>query len=602
MNAPPALPERRRRFRCHSGDNLDVASIRQVFPALDQVVHGKPLVYLDNAASTQKPRQVLNALTRYYETSNANVHRGLHTLGDRATVQFEQARTRVRAFLNAQQHREIVFVRGTTEAINLVAQTFGRQRVGSGDEIAVSCMEHHANIVPWQMLCQEKGASLRVIPVTDAGELCMEAYEALLTERTKLVALSHVSNALGTVHEIKMQIEIAHRRGIPVLVDGAQAVPHLEVDVQELDCDFYAFSGHKVYGPMGIGVLYGKVHHLEAMPPWQCGGDMVRTVSFEGTTFNEAPQKFEAGTPDVAGAVGLAAALDFIEAIGRDAIAQHEACLLEHAVDRLAAIPGVRLIGSPARRAGVVSFVVEDPPLSALDVGGMLDLQGIAVRTGHHCCQPLMKRFGVPGTVRASVAVYNTLSEIDSLADALRAIMETARTRRLRGDTVMVPDLAAVEYPPASAGSVEAAATALLEDFDGLEGWPERYEFLIELGRKRPVMPPELMTEAHRVRGCQSTVFLAARVCPGSTDMVEFLAESDSEIVRGLLALLQSLFSGQRAAEILSFDLADFLACTGLESNLTTGRRNGLAEMIRRLRTFAAGLTATEPESKPLSP
>jgi len=598
MNGLLAPPERRPRIRCHSSDYLDVAQVRRSFPALEQVIHGKPLVYLDNAASTQKPRRVLDALTRFYETANANVHRGAHTLGDRATALLEQARTRVRAFLNAQQHREIVFVRGATEAINLVAQTFGRRRVGPGDEVVVSWMEHHANIVPWQMLCKEKGASLRVIPVNDAGELCVEAYEALLTERTKLVALGHVSNALGTVNPIKMLIEIAHRRGIPVLVDGAQAVPHLEVDLQDLDCDFYAFSGHKVYAPMGIGVLYGKVQHLEKMPPWQCGGDMVRTVSFERTTFNDVPYKFEAGTPDVAGAVGLAAALEEIELIGWDAIARHEACLLDRALDRLGAIPGVRLIGAPARRAGVISFVVEDPPLSAMDVGSRLDLMGIAVRTGHHCCQPLMERFGVPGTIRASVAVYNTLDEIDCFADALQVIIQTTGTRRFRGDALKASDPVAAEYPAATAGSVEAAATALLDDLDELEGWPERYEYLIELGRKHPVMPPELMSEAHRVRGCQSTVFLAARARFGSTDAVEFLAESDSEIVRGLLALLQYLFSGQRAAEILSFDLAGFLACSGLESNLTTGRRNGLAQVIRHLRAFAAGLKPLEQESR----
>jgi cysteine desulfurase/selenocysteine lyase len=563
-----------------------------MFPALWQAVHGKPLAYLDNAASTQKPRAVLDALTRYYETANANVHRGVHALGDRATALFEQARVRVGAFLNARQPREIVFVRGATEAINLVAQTFGRRRVGPGDEVVVSWMEHHANIVPWQMLCEEKGAVLRVIPLTDAGELRVDAYEALLTERTKLVALAHVSNVLGTVNPIKSLIAIAHRRGIPVLVDGAQAVPHLEVDVQDLDCDFYAFSGHKVYGPMGIGVLYGKAHHLEEMPPWQCGGDMVRTVSFAGTTFNEVPFKFEAGTPDVAGAVGLAAALDALDSIGRSAMARHEASLLDRAVTRLGAIPGVRLIGTPQERAGVVSFVVADPPLAAMDVGSRLDLQGIAVRTGNHCCQPLMECLGVPGTVRASVAVYNTAGEIDRLAEALQAIVAAAGTRRSRAAAPKAADPSgqAYAYPAATAGSVEAAARALLDDFEGLEGWPERYEYLIELGRKRPVMPPALMTEAHRIRGCQSTVFLAARVRPGSADVVEFLADSDSEIVRGLLALLQHLFSGQRAAEILRFDLVHFLACTGLESNLTTGRRNGLAAMIRHLHAFAAGL------------
>ena len=363
------------------------------------------------------------------------------------------------------------------------------------------------------------------------------------------------------------------------------------MDVQDLDCDFYAFSGHKVYGPMGIGVLYGKARHLDAMPPWQCGGDMVRNVSFNGTTFREPPGKFEAGTPNVAGAVGLAAALDVLDAIGRGAIARHEDRLLDRAVERLEAIPGVRLIGAPGCRAGVVSFVVEDPPRAAVDVGSRLDLQGIAVRTGHHCCQPLMERLGVPGTVRASVALYNTFGEIDRLADALRAIVEDAGPRRSRDAARTDNDPARVVYPTAGAGNVEAAATALLDEFEELEGWAERYEHLIEMGRKLPVMPSELRTEANRVHGCQSTVFLDARARPGSPDVVEFLAESDAEIVRGLLALLQRLFSGRRAGEILDFDLEGFLAATGLESNLTTGRRNGLAEMIRRLRAFAAVLS-----------
>jgi cysteine desulfurase/selenocysteine lyase len=573
-----------------SVDDLDVVELRREFPALDQLVQGKPLVYLDSAASSQKPRSVLDAVVRYYEASNANVHRGVHTLSDRATTLYEQARARVQAFLNAREHREIVFVRGTTEAINLVAQTFGRRRIGPGDEVVVSGMEHDANIVPWQVLCEERGASLQMAPVTDAGELSVEAFEAILTERTRLVALTHVSNVLGTVNPIKNLIRIAHQRGIPALVDGAQGVPHVEVDVQDLDCDFYAFSGHKVYGPMGIGVLFGKACHLEEMPPWQCGGGMVRTVSFEGTTFSEVPYRFEAGTPDVAGAVGLQAALELLDTIGRGAIARHEQRLLDRAVDRLRAIRGVRLIGTPATRAGVVSFVVEDPPLSALDVGGRLDLEGIAVRSGHHCCQPLMERFGVPGSIRVSVAAYNSLGEIDRAADALQAIVQSALSRCACGAPPRTPGVIRQEYPPATAKSVEAAAAKLLDDFDALESWAEKYEYLIELGLRRPVMPPDLMVERNRVRGCQSTVFLAARVRPGSSDVVEFLAESDSEIVRGLLALLQYLFSGHRAAEILNFDLTRFLERSGLDANLTTGRRNGLAEMIRRLRAFAAGV------------
>ncbi len=423
MNLSHAHPVPEPGARTQEDLTPDLSRIRQDYPILGRTVHGKPLVYLDNAASTQKPRAVLDALVRYYETDNANVHRGVHTLSDRATALYEQSRAKVQQFLNAQSPQEIVFVRGATEGINLVAQCFGRRNVGPGDEVVITWMEHHANIVPWQMLCEEKGASLRVVPITDSGDLRLGAYEKLLTPRTKLVAVTHVSNVLGTVNPIKRMIDMAHERGVPVVVDGAQAVAHLGVDVRDLDCDFYAFSGHKVYGPMGIGVLYGKARHLEEMPPWQGGGEMVNTVTFEKTTYNVTPSKFEAGTPNVAGAVGLAEALDELGRIGRDQIAGHEARLIEAALEQLGAIRGVRLVGEPAHRAGVISFVVEDPPLSALDVGTRLDLEGIAVRTGHHCCQPLLQRFGVPGTVRVSFALYNTVDEVARLATTLRAIV-----------------------------------------------------------------------------------------------------------------------------------------------------------------------------------
>ena len=498
-------------------------------------------------------------------------------------------------FLNAQSPQEIVFVRGATEGINLVAQCFGRRNVGPGDEVVITWMEHHANIVPWQMLCEEKGASLRVVPITDSGDLRLGAYEKLLTPRTKLVAVTHVSNVLGTVNPIKRMIDMAHERGVPVVVDGAQAVAHLGVDVRDLDCDFYAFSGHKVYGPMGIGVLYGKARHLEEMPPWQGGGEMVNTVTFEKTTYNVTPSKFEAGTPNVAGAVGLAEALDELGRIGRDQIAGHEARLIEAALEQLGAIRGVRLVGEPAHRAGVISFVVEDPPLSALDVGTWLDLEGIAVRTGHHCCQPLLQRFGVPGTVRVSFALYNTVDEVARLATTLRAIVAVGSSARVPPAPSSAADVPEPGYPRAAAQSVEEAAAALLDEFAGLGDWSERYQYLIELGRELPAMPVGLKVEANRVRGCQSTVFLSARVRQqGTLAVVEFLADSDSAIVSGLIALLQRLFSGQPAEEILDFDLPGFLARIGLEKNLTTGRRNGLAEMVKRLRGLAACLATRQ--------
>jgi cysteine desulfurase/selenocysteine lyase len=401
---------------------LDVRRIRDDFPILKQKVHGKPLVYLDNAATTQKPRAVLDALWRFYETDNSNVHRGVHLLSERATEDYEAARGKVQRFLNAAESREIIFVRGTTEAINLVAQTFGRQRVGPGDEIVISAMEHHSNIVPWQMLCEEKQARLRVVPINDAGEILLEEYAGMLGPRTRLVSVVHVSNALGTVNPVRQIIDLAHRRNIPVLVDGAQAVAHQVVDVRALDCDFYAFSGHKVYGPTGIGVLYGKAGLLEAMPPYQGGGDMISSVTFAKTTYNVLPYKFEAGTPHVAGVVGLGAALDYLSGIGRDAVGAYEQELLDYATTALAGVAGVRLIGTARQRAGAASFVLAG--VHPHDLGTILDQEGLAIRTGHHCAQPVMERFGVPATARASLALYNTREEIDALVDGIDKVKE----------------------------------------------------------------------------------------------------------------------------------------------------------------------------------
>ena len=396
---------------------LDIAKIRRDFPVLDQAVHGKKLVYLDNAATSQKPRAVIDAITRYYQHDNANIHRGVHALSMRATEAHDEAREVVRRFLHAAQTREIIFVRGATEAVNLVAETYGRANVGAGDEVLISAMEHHSNIVPWQILCDEKGARLRVAPINDAGELIVEEFEKLLGPRTRIVAVAHVSNALGTVNPLRKIIKLAHDRGVPVLVDGAQAAPHLPIDVQALDCDFYAFSGHKVYGPTGIGVLYGKSELLEEMPPYQGGGDMIRSVTFEKTTYNVLPYKFEAGTPDIAGAIGLGAALEYVMNLGMDRVAAHEHDLLEYGTAQLSAVKGVRLIGTARERAGVISFVVDG--VHPHDLGTILDREGIAIRTGHHCAQPVMERFGVPATARASFGVYNTREEIDALASGI---------------------------------------------------------------------------------------------------------------------------------------------------------------------------------------
>lgn len=395
---------------------------RADFPALDQEVHGLPLVYLDNAATTQKPRAVLDAIRDYYEHDNANVHRGVHALSVRATEAYEAARRTVQRFVGAAEAGEIVFVRGATEAINLVAQTYGRLHIGAGDEVLISAMEHHSNIVPWQLLCEQTGARLRIIPIDDRGEIIPTEYERLLTPRTKLVALVHVSNALGTVNPVRAMIAAAQRNGTPVLIDGAQAVPHVPVDVRALGCDFYVFSGHKVYGPTGIGVLWGRAERLEALPPYQGGGEMIRSVTFEQTTFAPPPHRFEAGTPNVAGAVGLAAALDYVERAGRAEIAGHERRLLDYATAALAAIPQVRLIGTAEERAGVVSFVIDG--VHPHDAGTLLDQMGVAIRAGHHCAQPVMARFGVPATCRASLALYNTTADIDALVRSVRRVVE----------------------------------------------------------------------------------------------------------------------------------------------------------------------------------
>ena len=385
-------------------------------------MHGKPLVYLDNAATTQKPQSVLDRLVQYYAEENANVHRGVHTLSERATEAYERARETVRRFLNAAASREIVFVRGTTEGINLVAQTYGRANVGRRDEIVISTMEHHSNIVPWQILCEEKEARLRIIPITDSGEMRLDEFERLLSDRTRLVSVVHVSNALGTINPVEEIVRIAHARNIPVLVDGAQAVAHMKVDVQALGCDFYAFSGHKMLGPMGIGGLYGKTSLLETMPPYQAGGDMISSVTFERTLYNVVPHKFEAGTPNVAGAVGLAAAIDYLTAIGADRIEAHERELLAYGTEVLSRIPGLRLTGTAAEKAGILSFVLDG--VHPHDIGTILDREGVAIRTGHHCCQPLMQRLGVPATARASLALYNTRDEVDALAGALLKVRE----------------------------------------------------------------------------------------------------------------------------------------------------------------------------------
>ena len=400
----------------------DVERIRADFPVLHQTVNGKPLVYLDNGASSQVPQVVIDRGIFYIEQEHSNIHRGVHYLSQRATTAYEGAREKVKRFINARESRECIFVRGTTEGVNLVMHGYGRKFIGEGDEIIISAMEQHANIVPWQMLCEEKGARLRVIPMNDAGELILEEYDALLNTRTKVVAVTHVSNALGTINPIKEMIAQAHKYGVPVLIDGAQSAPHMPVDVQDLDCDFYAFSGHKMYAPTGSGIVYGKAELLEKMNPFQGGGDMIKTVTFEKTTYAELPNKMEAGTPAIASQIGLGAAIDYLNSIGREQAAVWETELLRYATERVSAIEGVRIIGTAKDKASVLSFVIDG--IHPHDIGTILDQEGIAVRAGHHCAQPVMQRFNVPATARASFAFYNTKAEIDVLAQTIEKVIE----------------------------------------------------------------------------------------------------------------------------------------------------------------------------------
>ncbi|MBV6418931.1 MAG: Cysteine desulfurase [Ignavibacteriaceae bacterium] len=405
-----------------SKDSFNVNRIREDFPILSKKVHGKNLVYLDNAATTQKPVYVIDKINNYYTTMNANIHRGVHALSQEATEAFESARIQIKQFINALGKNQVIFTRGTTEAINLVASSYGRKNIKEGDEIIISHMEHHSNIVPWQLLCIEKNAKLRVIPINDDGSLIYDEFEKMVNERTKFISIVYVSNSLGTINPIRKIIKYAHQFNIPVLVDAAQAVNHLRVDVQELDCDFLAFSGHKIYGPTGIGALYGKVELLDAMPPYQGGGDMISKVTFEETTYNELPHKFEAGTPDIAGAIGLGAAIEYVNKIGIENIREHEHSLLEYATTKIAEVPGLKIIGTAKEKTSVLSFVLEN--IHPHDIGTFLDFEGIAIRTGHHCTQPLMQRFNIPATSRASFAMYNTKQEIDVLINGLKKIFE----------------------------------------------------------------------------------------------------------------------------------------------------------------------------------
>jgi cysteine desulfurase/selenocysteine lyase len=562
---------------------FDAEAVRRDFPILSLESRGRPLVYLDNGATTQKPRLVIDAIRNYYEKQNANIHRGVYELSQIATEGYEKARRIVQRFINAADPAEIIFTRGTTESINLVASSWGRAFLSEGDEVVVSALEHHSNIVPWQMICQQTGAKLRVIPMNDRGELILEEFAAMLNSRIKIVAVTHLSNSLGTVVPVEQIIQMAHSVGAKVLIDGAQWVAHAPTDVRTIGADFYVFSGHKLFSPTGIGVLYGRRELLDAMPPYQGGGDMIEQVTFGKTTYAPLPSKFEAGTPNIAGAIGLSYGIEYLERLGLDAVRAYERELHAYLDERLAAIKGVRIIGSAEHKASVVSFLIDEPKMSHHDVGVTLDLEGIAVRTGHHCCQPVMDRFGIPGTARASLAMYNTRDDVDALTTALEKIIATARPKA----AAKTQATGTIRFPEPAGDSPDAVAEELIDTFAMFDDWKDRYQVIIELGEKLLPMSAEMKGELTKVHGCQSTVHLFARKRPETVDSLDFLADSDADLVRGLIAVLQKVFAGQSSRAILAFDVDGFFKKLGLEDHLSMGRRNGLAGMVQRIRAHA---------------
>jgi len=552
--------------------NYPIDKIRGDFPILNRTVHeNKPLVYLDNAASTQQAQPVIDAVSRYHSQTHSNIHRGAHALAAEATDAYESARKRIARFIGAASPNEVIFTRGTTDGINLVANSFGRARVEEGDEVLITEMEHHSNIVPWQMLCEQVGAKLRVVPVNDRGEFVWDEYERLLGPRTKMLALTHISNTLGTINPIRDIIEAAHRHDVTVLVDGAQAIAHMKVDVAVLGCDFFVFSGHKIFGPTGIGVLYGKESLLKGMPPYQGGGSMIRTVKFEKTTFEDPPFKFEAGTPNMSGAIGLAAAIDYVESIGIERIAEHEHELTTYGIEQLKQIDGLRMIGTAEQHAGILSFIVDG--IHADDIGRLIDREGVAVRVGHHCTQPLMERFNVPATVRASVALYSTCEEIDTLVHAVRkAVNVMSRTCPVER----------TEVRP-SGEDIERTQDRIVQEFNAIPDWEERYQKIIELGKRHPSIPENLKDEKWIVRGCQSTVWLHPELKDGK---IAFAAESNAMIVNGLVALLLRVYSNRTPDEILN-TAPRFINEIGLSQHLSQARANGLAAMLEQIKNYA---------------
>ncbi|MEH6470560.1 MAG: SufS family cysteine desulfurase [Halopseudomonas sp.] len=551
---------------------FDIERLRSDFP----LIANSSDCYLDNAATTQKPQCVLTAIDQYYRHHNANVHRAAHRLSRQATEAFEAARQTVQQFLNAAHADEIIWTRGTTEGINLVAYSFGQLAIGPGDEIITTMLEHHANIVPWQLLAQRSGATLRVVPLTADAELDLAAYRSLLGSQTKLVALSHVSNALGTVNPIKEMIQQAHAVGAKVLIDGAQAVSHFEIDVQALDCDFYLFSGHKLYGPCGIGVLYGKQPLLQAMPPWQAGGEMIEHVSIEKTTFQPPPFRFEAGTPNIAGAIGLAEAIRYLSCFALCQRQQHEAALLQHATERLARLPGLQLIGNPKQRVGLLPFIIEG--IHNFDIGTLLDQHGIALRTGHHCTMPLHQHLGLAGTVRASFGLYNRIEEIDRLADTLTQLLAQTghnATPSAKDESVEEPNTAAlVQNQP-----------ELLQQLLQLDHWKARYSLLMKAAQNTP-QDPVLRQQHLLLHGCSSQVWLDYRY-DKQAHTLHYQIDSDTRIIKGIGMLILELFNKKTPEQIIDQQLDDLFQQLGLDQHLSRSRSNGLRAIIDEMRTIA---------------
>lgn len=571
---------------------VETQKIRDQFPILATQMAGKPMVYLDNGATTQKPQCVIDAITHYYTQDNANIHRGLYELSQRATDAYELARKKVAEFLNAPFVEECIFVRGTTEAINLVSTSWSEKFLEPDDEVIVTGLEHHSNIVPWQLACQKHQAKLVVLYSDSEGRLTAEELEKVLTPRTKMFAFQHVSNALGTIHDAKKLTSIAKQAGATVLIDGAQWVSHHPTDVQDIGCDFYAFSAHKLYGPTGIGVLWGRKELLDILPPYQGGGDMIDTVAFEKTTYAPLPNRFEAGTPDIAGAIALGAAIDFVMQIGFEHITQHEDAILKYASEQLREIKGLRILGDSDEKAAVISFVIEQPSIATMDIAMALSAQGIAVRTGHHCCMPLIGQLEVTGTVRASMAIYNTKEEIDLLCATIKELIAERMEKQNQKDSPAEND--PLEFAPPIAASPSAAAEELAEEFLEFDDRESKTELLMELGQELKDYFEPLKKISTAVPGCMSEVYLVGRPSPKDPNKFEFVADSNAEIVRGLIAVLEKLFSGQAAEDVINYDIEPFFRKIGLDQFVSTQRRSGLDGMIRRIRTLATAIVERE--------